>query len=406
MSSFLFGIKVHVKHKARLYMCANICIEDFLTSPIEFAQAAYKLIDSKLCLDFSTVVLAHILNHHVLESQDSTELLVSYSLLLYAGKDEPRWLDFILLESIQKKRNRVFCKIMTEFRLGFYDSFKLLSAAFSLLFEMCKLAKLDQEDLDLINGSMVNQWLDLVEETRGDAQESFNYDVIRIILVLNEQYMMSGINQNLVLDMLQQRIGTSDTLSANLIFMLNRSNDACVQLLILKLLYGIFTRPVLYEYFYTNDLYVLVDITLRELCNLGDTKESQNLRDAYLRVFEPLLENTQLRAQPYKKQETYKVLVSLLNPIMGKKVNSTTKRLVRRIIENWWEKICGGSLPPYFNNQTSSPNLLNTTALSSSSSCSSGPTTPPDTINLVDHAVVTRKEVHKKLQEQESNRLL
>ena len=50
-------------------------------------------------------------------------------------------------------------------------------------------------------------------------------------------------------------------------------------MLILKLLYGIFTTPALYEYFYTNDLYVLVDISLRELCDLGDTKEAQTVRN-------------------------------------------------------------------------------------------------------------------------------
>ncbi|KAI8068116.1 uncharacterized protein B0P05DRAFT_551832 [Gilbertella persicaria] len=311
-------------------------------------------------------------------------------------------MDFILLESIQNKRNRLFGKIMTEFRLEFYASYKLLGAAFGLCFEMCKLAKLESNDLELVDRLVVNHLLDLIEETREDAQESFNYDVIRVILVLNEQYMMSGLNQNLVLDSLSERIGRSDTFSANLIFMLNRSNDACVQMLILKLLYGVFTRPCLYEYFYTNDLYVLVDITLRELCDLGDTKESQHLRDAYLRVFEPLLENTQLRTCPYKKQETYRILISLLNPVMGRKVNPTTKRLVKRIIQDWWEKLCGGSLP-YYSDHASSPNLLHTTALSSSSSssCSSGPTTPADE-NMVDHAVITRKEVNKKLNEQKN----
>lgn len=66
--------------------------------------------------------------------------------------------------------------------------------------------------------------MDLVQETRGDAQESFNYDVIHLIMVFNEQYMMSGSNENLILDVLSQRIGTSDIFSANLIFMLNRSS--------------------------------------------------------------------------------------------------------------------------------------------------------------------------------------
>lgn len=71
---------------------------------------------------------------------------------------------------------------------------------------------------------LINHFLDLVEETRGDSDESFNYDVIRLIMVLNEQYMMSGTNENLVLDVLSNRIGSSDTFSANLIFMLNRSS--------------------------------------------------------------------------------------------------------------------------------------------------------------------------------------
>lgn len=59
------------------------------------------------------------------------------------------------------------------------------------------------------------------------------------------------------------------------IHVLSLLDDACVKLLILKLLYGIFTRPSLYEFFYTNDLYVLVDIMLREVCDLGEEREAE-----------------------------------------------------------------------------------------------------------------------------------
>lgn len=75
---------------------------------------------------------------------------------------------------------------------------------------------------------LINHFLDLVEETRGDSDESFNYDVIRLVMVFNEQYMMSGLNENLVLDVLSKRMGISDTFSANLIFMLNRSSNITV----------------------------------------------------------------------------------------------------------------------------------------------------------------------------------
>lgn len=111
------------------------------------------------------------------------------------------------------------------------------------------------------------------------------------------------------------------------------------------------------------------------------------MRDAYLRVLEPLLENTQLRLRPYKKQETYKTLNSLLNPGMQRKVNSTTKRIVNRIIENWWEKLCG-----YYNDNVDSPNLSHNSTLSScSSSSSTGPITPNDVDEV--SVIIPRKDI-------------
>lgn len=47
-----------------------------------------------------------------------------------------------------------------------------------------------------------------------------------------------------------------------------------MQLLVLKLLYILFTSKATSEYFYTNDLCVLVDVFLRELVNLDDESES------------------------------------------------------------------------------------------------------------------------------------
>ena len=50
--------------------------------------------------------------------------------------------------------------------------------------------------------------------------------------------------------------------------------EMSLQLLILKLLYLIFTTPETYEYFYNNDLRVLVDVFIRELHDLPDDAES------------------------------------------------------------------------------------------------------------------------------------
>lgn len=113
---------------------------------------------------------------------------------------------------------------------------------------------------------------------------------------------------NRVLAVLMRRLGHSKTFGENIIFMLNRSRkyshrvvrsrtdaclpiednaeDICVQLLILKILYLLFTTPGTQEYFFTNDLRVLVDVFIRELVDLPDESEAVSL--------EPVL-NTKIR---------------------------------------------------------------------------------------------------------------
>lgn len=51
-----------------------------------------------------------------------------------------------------------------------------------------------------------------------------------------------------------------------------------MQLLVLKLLYILFTTQGTSEYFYTNDLCVLVDVFLREVVDLDEDSESVSCR--------------------------------------------------------------------------------------------------------------------------------
>ena len=51
-------------------------------------------------------------------------------------------------------------------------------------------------------------------------------------------------------------------------------DDYCVKILILKMLYLIFSTNGTSEYFYTNDLCVLMDVFLRELADLDVENES------------------------------------------------------------------------------------------------------------------------------------
>ena len=127
-----------------------------------------------------------------------------------------------------------------------------------------------------------------------------------------------------------------------------------MKLLILKVFYVIFSTSGTSEYFYTNDLCVLMDVFLRELADLGEENESVcsshhiaiidicfwsvpfQLLHTYLRVLHPLLTKTQLRDIPYKRPQILVTLESLLGNSKIREVNPTTKRLVERCLSGEW----------------------------------------------------------------------
>lgn len=119
-----------------------------------------------------------------------------------------------------------------------------------------------------------------------------------------------------------------------------RSGETSLQLLILKLLYLLFTTHSTREYFYTNDLHVLVDILLRNLLDLpADAPAAVSLRHTYLRVLHPLLAHTQLRHSPhYKRDQLRRTLFVLAN--VGHAhfapADDTTVRLVGRCLAVEW----------------------------------------------------------------------
>lgn len=112
----------------------------------------------------------------------------------------------------------------------------------------------------------------------------------------------------------------------------------------------LFTTPQTYEYFYTNDLRVLVDILIRNLLDLPE--EASSLRHTYLRVLYPLLEHTQLQHPPhYKREEILKLLTVLGGGQVivdedgvespndwshFEAIDETTKRLVKRCTSVTW----------------------------------------------------------------------
>jgi hypothetical protein len=243
------------------------------------------------------------------------------------------------------------------------DAIGLYRMLLELLFEMARIQKLTRDDMVVIDDGFILLLFQLIEQLSDDAEDPYHYPIIRVLLVLNEQYMClanapptansSGPLTNRILKILSMHGPSYRTFGENLILLLNRESSLGPQLLILKLLYLLFTTPATYEYFYTNDLHVLVDVIIRNLLDLdmgggdnghmadGTERDGQRaLRHTYLRVLCPLLKNTQLSREGnnYKRNEVRRLCYILVNRSGAHfaPVDETVIRLVIRCKQVEW----------------------------------------------------------------------
>ncbi|KAH7154849.1 hypothetical protein B0J13DRAFT_211052 [Dactylonectria estremocensis] len=226
-----------------------------------------------------------------------------------------------------------------------------------LMYEMSRVERLRMKDLVLVDDGFVSYLFCLIEEVSDDVHDPYHYPTIRVLLVLNEQYMLASTEPagdpsspnapltNRIVKCLSLHGPSFRTFGENIILLLNRETETSLQLLILKLLYLLFTNRATYEYFYTNDLRVLQDVIIRNLMDLPDEKMS--LRHTYLRVLYPLLAHTQLCQPPYYKQDEIHRVLSILRGSQNAHfapADETTLRLVERVSKvKWVEEADHGS---------------------------------------------------------------
>lgn len=69
------------------------------------------------------------------------------------------------------------------------------------------------------------------------------------------------------------------------------------------------------------------------------------LRNSYLRVLKPLLIHTS-RNRLYKRHEIHKLLCSLIAPLPSNNIKCSTKKIIKSILEEWWQDICNKPVAP------------------------------------------------------------
>jgi len=355
-----------------IHFCATYH-EQYLQTPIQLEHACNLLLQSEL-FAFHSERMREILLKDAERSTDPHAQLILYKVLLLYGRQHPSFL------RSQKKWHPILTPLIDHVALDFDPDVeedytgsvssagwsktlvvpieaRLRLLAVGILYEVCRVQKLSMQELKLFDDRFLDHLFDLVEQTSLLQDESLNYSVIKLIVALNEQFMVASLphsplptdkhllqprksaeQSNRVLNVLMRRLHSSKTFGENMIFMLNRAGrspeDLCMQLLVLKLLYLLFTTKGTSEYFYTNDLCVLVDVFVRVLVDLDD--ENESLRHTFLRVLHPLLTKTQLQHLPYKRAQVLHTLESLIGNSSIRDIDATTQRLVERCLAGEW----------------------------------------------------------------------
>ncbi|KAG8629351.1 hypothetical protein KVT40_003216 [Elsinoe batatas] len=286
-------------------------------------------------------------------------LQIMTTFLIYDGKHDEE--TFVMMQN-----EGLFPRLVELIKSGRYEDTLVHRLLLELLCEMTRIQVLSRDDLKMVDDAFILYLFQLIEQLSHDPSDPYHNAIIRILLVLNEQYMCFDTHEsgdttqtdpipNRILKILSSYGPAYRAFGENLILLLNRESALGPQLLILKILYLLFTTPQTFEYFYTNDLHVLVDVIMRNLVDLDpgfDDDDSPTmspegtgnkaLRHTYLRVLYPLLKNTQLAREGgnYKTEELRRLLRLLVSSSSQHfaPADSTVLRLVSRCRQIDWIK--------------------------------------------------------------------
>ncbi|TRX87916.1 hypothetical protein FHL15_011205 [Xylaria flabelliformis] len=320
---------------------ASRCRTEFALSEDDVAVCSQHLLQGSLFIANAEYVRTQII-YSLLQDDETAHLYPIASFLLLDGRANETTFRMMIEESC-------FHRLIELINDHKEDDRPLHRLLLELIYEMSRIQKLRVQDLIHVDDNFVSYLFELTEMLSDDANDPYHYPIVRVLLVLNEQYMVASAtavaDPNPLTVPLTNRVvkclslfGTHyKTFGENLILLLNRETETSMQLLILKLLYLLFTTKATYEYFYTNDLHVLLDVIIRNLLDLPN--ELMSLRHTYLRVMYPLLAHTPLSQPPhYKKKEIQKVIKLLAGTgnTHFEAADETTLRLVDRVAKVKW----------------------------------------------------------------------
>ncbi|CAN9094246.1 hypothetical protein CC77DRAFT_518045 [Alternaria alternata] len=316
---------------------------EYLQTDFSVAKCIFRMLEGDLFASNKAYVRRQII-YCLLQEDDNPTLHIVAAFLLYDGRNSK---DDDIFEMMHSEGT--FARLVELVQTpSVQEETTLHQLLLQLLYESSRVQRLTWDDFSAVNDAFIIYLLEIIEGASDDADDPYHYPVIRVLLVLNEQYLVASTSRhsdgrpgitNRVIKAISTHGMTYKTFGCNLILLLNRESETSLQLLILKVLYLLFGNPSTAEYFYTNDLHVLVDVILRNLIDLPhDSAAANALRHTYLRVLYPILMHSQISKPPHYKREE---LLRLLHLLVSSgnhfaPVDETTVRLVNRCTSVQW----------------------------------------------------------------------
>ncbi|KAJ3099747.1 hypothetical protein HDU97_002773 [Phlyctochytrium planicorne] len=193
-----------------------------------------------------------------------------------------------------------------------YSNHRLHGPAVKLMYEICQVGELGLSELGEIDETLVVAVLDKIETTSTDEafEEELNA-LVKLILSFNNQFQQKNhartIIKNQVISALASRLHLGKKLGETVIMIFNRAASATVQRLLIRFIFIIFTTSETANFFYTNDLKVILDVILRE--SRAVAEEDEELQQGYLSILPPLLKHAGQRG--YKRRDVLGLLTEL-----------------------------------------------------------------------------------------------
>jgi hypothetical protein len=315
---------------------AGTYMETFLSTDEDLTRCAQALIRSSVFSKNRAYVRRTLISSLVLEELDLATKVLIGAVLLLDGRLHQSTLEMMH----EEKATGAVISILWKDR---HSNIRLHRIYLELLYELCRVQKLGNAELCCISEEFIVYVLSVIQNQVDYDNDPYGLAAMKVLLALNEQYMVAALTmydgnrvENRSFKVLKETGDRYRAFGENLVFLLNRGPDRCLQLMSLKLLYLLFTTRETYQYIYLNDLKVLVSVIIRELLDLP--AEEETLRHTYLRILHPLLLNTQIREEGYRRAELVSLLVSIADPHShsAAPLGEETRRLASRCLTVDW----------------------------------------------------------------------